>query len=86
MTNKYCFKSFIGAIGDMTTEWWTEEDWKRHKENIKELRVSGEYGKEIEICYELEHCPALDDPQIIFNTGKDKSTAQFLIFDVANDQ
>lgn len=39
----YTCKSLKGSLGDFETEWWTEEDWERHRKYVEELKASGEY-------------------------------------------
>ena len=73
----YCGKFRLGYLGDFTAEWWTEEDWKKHKEYVEELKASGEYGKEVEHCISFVHNPLLDEP----NT-KGGMTHRFIILDI----
>lgn len=49
-----------GSVGDFETEWWTDEDWKKHKEYIEELKTSGEFGKEVNIELNLVEYPLFD--------------------------
>lgn len=50
-----------GSLGDFETEWWTEEDWVKHRDYIKKLEESGELGKEVEYEITLMHNPIYDD-------------------------
>jgi hypothetical protein len=50
----------LGSIGDFGAEYWTEEDWEKHRAYIKELEERGELGKEIEITIHVKHNPILD--------------------------
>lgn len=56
------FKSKIlkGAISPMTTEWWTEKDWEKHRKRVEELKASGEYLKEEEFSMTLVYHPLFD--------------------------
>ena len=84
MYRDYHFKYKLGHVGDMATEWWDEQDWKNHRKRVTELKASGEYEKEVDICYTLSHCPELDDTHILRDKIESgKCTAQFLVFDVS---
>ena len=73
----YSGKVKLGCVGDMATEWWTDEDWKEHKKYVDELKASGEYGKEVDISITLRNCPELDAPMI-----KRTMSAKMLIFEI----
>ena len=62
MTNlkTYKIKVHLGSLPD-DTGWWTEEDWKRHEECVKELEASGDLGKEVEVEVSLVPNPKFDD-------------------------
>lgn len=32
-----------GALGDMATEWWTQEDWDKHEKRVEEMTAGGTY-------------------------------------------
>lgn len=78
-TTKYCGTHHLGYLGDFTAEWWTEKDWKEHRERVEELKRTGEYGKEVNYCIELVDNPLLDRG-IDFGSKK-KETINFIIFD-----
>jgi hypothetical protein len=39
--------SHIGYLGDFETEWWTEEDWRKYRQDVKRLKREGIFGKPI---------------------------------------
>jgi hypothetical protein len=51
-----------GYLGDFTTEWWTENDWNKHREYVKKLEESGEYGKEFKVNVKIQHDSLYDEP------------------------
>lgn len=55
-----------GAVGD--TEWWTEEDWERHRKHVEKLKASGEYLKPEEYTVVMVPHPLLDEPGIDAST------------------
>ena len=59
----YTRKILKGSVGDFATEWWTEEDWERHRKYVEELKASGEYLQPIEISLTVKECPLLDSIQ-----------------------
>jgi len=50
----------LGSVGN--TEWWTNEDWKKHTENVKKLKKDGEYLKEVEYDFTVVHNELFDGP------------------------
>jgi len=56
----YTCKSLKGSLGDFETEWWTEEDWERHRKYVERLKASGEYLKETEVTVTLKYNPLFD--------------------------
>lgn len=58
----YDFKVRLGDAGN--TEWWTEEDWIKHREYVEELKKAGRYGEEQTVYLTLQHNPLFDDPAI----------------------
>jgi hypothetical protein len=36
---------YEGYLGDFAKEYWTDEDYKRHEENVKRLIEEGKYGR-----------------------------------------
>lgn len=49
-----------GYLGDFTTEWWTEDDWDKHREYVRKLEESDEYGKEFKVNVKIQHDPLYD--------------------------
>jgi hypothetical protein len=52
----------LGTIGN--TEWWTEEDWIRHREYVERLKQTGEYLKPTEFEITIRDDPKWDTPSI----------------------
>jgi len=52
-----------GGLGDMATEWWTQEDWDEYSKFIKKLKARGTYGKPYICEITLKHIPEYDVPQ-----------------------
>lgn len=44
---EYKCRVLKGSVGN--TEYWTEDDWVKHRKYVEELKESGEYMKEEEI-------------------------------------
>jgi len=61
MTTKYKIKTVIGTLGDFASEWMTPKDWKEWSKTVKELKESGEFGKEQEITISVANNPLFDD-------------------------
>lgn len=80
MIKKYTVKTQLGNIPN--TEWWIDKDWNQWREYVKELRRTGDFGKEVEVTYELIHSPELDESNLTF--PKVNTTMQFIVFDVSN--
>jgi hypothetical protein len=77
--NATCHK---GYLGDFATEWWTDDDWRKHKEYVEELIKDGTYGEEFEVELTLQHLPGWDTPI------KHKSPIEsyrMIIIDFSND-
>jgi hypothetical protein len=85
MRIKHTFKHKLGSLGDIGSEWYTEEDWQRHREYVEDVKKSGDYLKEVDVSYDLEYFPQLDDSNVVFGSKDGKQTAQFLIFDVSEE-
>lgn len=49
----------LGALGN--TEWWSEDDWKKHWEYVEKLKENGEYMKEVEFNVTLQHNSLFDN-------------------------
>jgi len=47
--------------GDMATEWWTSEDWKKWDEYVEKLKRDGDFGKETESTILLRPHPFFDN-------------------------
>ena len=58
----YKVKGHKGYLGDFATEWWTSEDWIKHEQHVKELKATGEYGKEFEVELITKDFPLFDNP------------------------
>lgn len=74
-------KHRLGFLGDFATEYWTEEDWREHREYVAELKASGEYGKEIDVTYHLQYNPLFDDP----SPGPAKVSYSYVMIDFSSD-
>lgn len=61
---RYKVKHTLGSMGDFGREYWTDDDYKKWDEYIKKLKATGEYGKEIEVTWDLIHNPMYDDVKI----------------------
>jgi len=62
MFKTYTIKYIKGSVpGDQCVSWWTDKDWDRYREYVKELKASGEYGKEEEVDISLWYDPVFDD-------------------------
>ena len=48
-----------GSVG-YGTEWWTPEDWEKHRKYCEELEAKGELGKEVEYTYHMKPFPLFD--------------------------
>lgn len=70
-----------GQLGDMATEWWTEEDWEKWRKQCKKWKEEGLLGKEYQVTIELQDNAELDEPLELPITP----TYQFLIFDISNE-
>ena len=83
MDNKfieYKAKVRLGALGDMSTEWWTQKDWDNHAAYVERLKLEGNYLKEEEITIKLMPCPMFDG---ITSTSK-SSNYSFKMIDLGN--
>jgi hypothetical protein len=50
-----------GSVG-YGTEWWTPEDWQRHRRYCEELESKGELGKEVEYTFHMKPLQLFDNP------------------------
>lgn len=88
----FSFKVKLGTLGDMQTEWWTEQDWENWKVYCDQLEKEGKLGEEVEYNY-------LYDPEIERKWWESmgvkvkeapsvppKESYIFLIFDVSNEE
>jgi hypothetical protein len=61
------YKEFKVTVrkGDLpeNTEWWTDEDWERHRLFVEVLKAKGEYLQEEEVTIRFVHNPIFDDPK-----------------------
>lgn len=64
----YKYKGLKGQVGDLVTEWMTDEEsksfWKKHNLYIDELKKKDEYLKPYEIEIKLENDPIYDNNKI----------------------
>lgn len=78
-----------GYLGDMATEWWTEEDWREYNRRgparerfnrwyIGWLKRNGHFGEEYELKFTLVYNPALDEPRIALGPSLTSSRLVFL--------
>lgn len=58
ITHKQTVK--LGEGPGWGTEYWTEEDWERHREYVEKLKKSGDYLKEVEVTIEMVCIPEFD--------------------------
>ncbi len=58
--NSYKITHLKGTLGDQATEYWTDEDWAKHRAYIEELKATGEYLKPVELTYHLKPYPLFD--------------------------
>lgn len=76
----YKAKIVLGSLPEGgATDWWTEEDWEKHKQNVKRLEAEGRLGEEEEISITLKHFPAFDDCRVPIQT----TSAKFIILDLS---
>lgn len=59
----------LGTIGN--TEWWTEEDWVRHREYVEKLKQTGDYLKPTEFKITIAYNPMWDYSNILKKSLKD---------------
>lgn len=52
----------LGTTGN--TEWWTEEDWIRHREYVERLKQTGDYLKPTEFKITIAYNPMWDNSNI----------------------
>jgi len=71
----YNAKIKLGTAGDMSTQWWTQEDWDKHTKYVEQLKLDGRYLKEEEFSLTMEHIPEFDDIKTV------KSNYSFKIID-----
>lgn len=60
----YTCKFLKGSLGDFETEWWTDEDWERHRKYVEKLKASGEYLQPQETTIIVSPNPTFDDTQL----------------------
>ena len=58
----YTAKIPKGYLGDQAVEWFTEEDWAKHRKYVAELEANGEYGKLEEVTIIMKDHPEFDKP------------------------
>ena len=44
----YIIPDKLGYIGDLTREYWSQEDYDRWEDYVKKLKASGDFGKDVE--------------------------------------
>jgi len=82
MITTYKVKCYKGYLGDFATEWWNEEDWRKHREYVEELKKDGTFGEEFEIELSIMHNPMFDTPQRDSNGIESR---RLVILDFSND-
>ena len=63
----YEVTTIAGALGDMETEWWTDKDWQKHKEDVAKMKADGTYGKEIVYEVMVMNYPVTDSKEVHTN-------------------
>lgn len=82
-----------GSLGDMATEWWTQDDWDKwkaaapereawNKQYIEDLKSKGEFGKEYDLTISIVPHPLFDEP---INTPS-FSSSTLTIIDFSKDE
>lgn len=56
---------YKGILGDLSTEWWTQEDWDDHNKRVEEYKADGTYGEPIEVSISYIPNPTFDTPKAI---------------------
>ena len=85
-----------GYPGDMVTEWWTDEDWKkwkedapnrerRNKEYIDKLKAEGRFGEEYYTSLFLVPNPMYDDPKYGHPVKQGLDSYRFDVLNFGND-
>lgn len=81
----YKYKGLKGVVGDLVTEWMTDEEsksfWKEHNKYIEELKSKGEYLQPYEIDIKMEHDPLYDSKH---KKGNGCESYKFDILDLTN--
>lgn len=90
MMEKIKFKIVLGSLGDMQTEWWTDEDWDRWEKKCEEWIQQGVFGKEVEYFFLCNPQKELDWWKMMELEDKKeehlpKESYKFIIFDVSNE-
>jgi len=75
---KHTIPVTVGSLGDFETEHWTAEDWESWKQQVEQLKESGEFGKTYETTISVTHNPTLDD----VGKGETLTSTDFIILDL----
>lgn len=60
--NSYKITHHKGSVG-YGTEWWTPEDWEKHRRYCEELEAKGELGKPEEFTIRMKPFPLFDQAE-----------------------
>ena len=59
---EYKCRVLKGSVGN--TEYWTDDDWVRHRKYVEELKESDEYLKPEDVTLTLEYNELFDEPNL----------------------
>lgn len=74
----------LGSTPGWGTEYWTEEDWERHREYVEQLKKSGDYMKEVESTIEIVPCPLFDEPRAGADISEEEGIAVAMLIPTTN--
>lgn len=83
----YKLINYRGSLPEQGTEWWTDEQWARHKAHVAKLKAEGTYLEPYEVTVTLVENPTYDTPKYL---DKDRiplsSSASFKLIDFSKPQ